>query len=47
MTTSKKNRLEEVTMPYVTEDNLTDVAMERWKGIPAQRLRQSISTDSE
>ena len=21
-------------MPYVTEDNLTDVALERWKDIP-------------
>src|SRR5947209_14880846 len=27
-------------MPYVTEDNLTDVAMERWKDIPDPRLRQ-------
>ena len=38
--TSKKNRLQEITMPYVSEDSLTDVAMERLKGIPAQRLRQ-------
>lgn len=22
-------------MPYVTEDNLTDVALERWKDIPS------------
>ena len=27
-------------MPYVTEDNLSDVAMERWKDIPDPRLRQ-------
>ena len=25
-------------MPYVTEDNLTDVALERWKDIPDSRL---------
>jgi hydroxyquinol 1,2-dioxygenase len=27
-------------MPYVTEDNLTDVVLERWKNIPDPRLRQ-------
>ena len=27
-------------MPYVTEANLTDVALERWKDIPDPRLRQ-------
>jgi hydroxyquinol 1,2-dioxygenase len=26
-------------MPYVTEDNLTDIALERWKDIPDPRLR--------
>ena len=31
-------------MPYVTEDNLTDVAMERRKGIAAQRLRQIMQS---
>ena len=31
MTTSKKMRLEEMTTPYVTEDNLTDVVLEHWK----------------
>jgi hypothetical protein len=31
-------------MPYVSEDSLTDVAMERLKGIPAQRLRQIMQS---
>ena len=31
-------------MPYVTEDNLTDVAMERWKDIPDPRLRQVMQS---
>src|SRR5215467_9765185 len=35
---------EEPAMPYVTEDNLTDVAMERWKDIPDPRLRQIMQS---
>jgi len=31
-------------MPYVTEDNLTDVAMERWKDISDPRLRQIMQS---
>lgn len=31
-------------MPYVTEDNLTDVALERWKDIPDSRLRQIMQS---
>src|SRR5258707_14371603 len=31
-------------MPYVTEDNLTDVAMERWEDIPDPRLRQIMQS---
>ena len=31
-------------MPYVTEDNLTDVALERWKDIPDPRLRRIFPT---
>ena len=31
-------------MPYVTEDNLTDIAMERWKNIPDPRLRQIMTS---
>ncbi|MBV8287223.1 MAG: hydroxyquinol 1,2-dioxygenase, partial [Hyphomicrobiales bacterium] len=31
-------------MPYVTEDNLTDVAMERWNDIPDPRLRQIMQS---
>jgi hydroxyquinol 1,2-dioxygenase len=27
-------------MPYVTEQNLTDVVLERWKAVPDPRLRQ-------
>lgn len=27
-------------MPYVTEENLTELAMERWRNIPDARLRQ-------
>jgi hydroxyquinol 1,2-dioxygenase len=33
-----------MTMPYVTEDNLTDVALERWKDIPDPRLRQIMQS---
>src|SRR5262249_18254425 len=35
---------QEPAMPYVTEDNLTDVAMERWKDIPDPRLRQIMQS---
>jgi len=31
-------------MAYVTEDNLTDVALERWKNIPDPRLRQVMQS---
>src|ERR671936_210175 len=31
-------------MPYVTEDNLTDLAIERWSNIPDPRLRQVMTT---
>jgi hydroxyquinol 1,2-dioxygenase len=31
-------------MPYVTEENLTDVALERWKDIPDPRLRQVMQS---
>ena len=31
-------------MPYVTEANLTDVALERWKDIPDPRLRQVMQS---
>src|ERR1700716_1225207 len=31
-------------MPYVTEDNLTDVALARWKDIPDPRLRQIMQS---
>ena len=31
-------------MPYVTEENLTDVALERWKNIPDPRLRQIMQS---
>jgi hydroxyquinol 1,2-dioxygenase len=31
-------------MPYVTEENLTDVALERWKDIPDARLRQIMQS---
>ena len=27
-------------MPYVTEQNLTDVVLDRWKAVPDPRLRQ-------
>jgi hydroxyquinol 1,2-dioxygenase len=30
-------------MPYVTEENLTDIALERWKNIPDARLRQIMT----
>ena len=33
-----------MTMAYVTEDNLTDVALERWKDIPDPRLRQIMQS---
>jgi hydroxyquinol 1,2-dioxygenase len=41
---SKKNRFQETTMPYVTEQNLTDVALQRWKDIPDPRLRQVMQS---
>ena len=31
-------------MAYVTKDNLTDVALERWKDIPDPRLRQIMQS---
>lgn len=31
-------------MPYVTEQNLTDIALERWKDIPDPRLRQIMQS---
>ena len=31
-------------MAYVTEDNLTDVVLERWKDIPDPRLRQVMQS---
>ena len=31
-------------MPCVTEDNLTDVALEHWKDIPDPRLRQIMES---
>jgi hydroxyquinol 1,2-dioxygenase len=31
-------------MPYVTEENLTDVALERWKDIPDPRLRRIMQS---
>ena len=31
-------------MPYVTEGNLTDVVLERWKDIPNPRLRQIMQS---
>src|SRR5262249_60913334 len=31
-------------MPYVTEANLSDVALERWKDIPDPRLRQVMQS---
>jgi hydroxyquinol 1,2-dioxygenase len=31
-------------MPYVTEENLTDIALERWKDIPDPRLRQIMQS---
>jgi hypothetical protein len=31
-------------MPYVTEDNLTDVVLERWNDIPDPRLRQKMQS---
>jgi hydroxyquinol 1,2-dioxygenase len=31
-------------MPYVTEQNLTDVVLERWKNIPDPRLRQVMGS---
>ena len=31
-------------MPYVTEDNLTDVVLERWKDVPNPRLRQIMQS---
>ncbi len=31
-------------MPYVTEQNLTDVVLERWKAVPDARLRQVMQS---
>jgi hypothetical protein len=31
-------------MPYVTEQNLTDVVLDRWKAIPDPRLRQVMQS---
>lgn len=31
-------------MPYVTESNLTDIALERWKNIPDPRLRKIMAS---
>ena len=31
-------------MPYVTEDTLTDIALERWSDIPDPRLRQVMTS---
>src|ERR1700716_4167801 len=31
-------------MPYVTEQNLTDVGLDRWKNIPDPRLRQVMGS---
>ena len=31
-------------MPYMTEANLTDVALERWKDISDPRLRQIMQS---
>lgn len=31
-------------MPYVTEENLTDIVIERWKNIPEPRLRQIMGS---
>ena len=31
-------------MPYVTEQNLTDVVLERWKAVPDSRLRQVMQS---
>jgi hydroxyquinol 1,2-dioxygenase len=36
--------MQETTMPYVTEENLTDVALARWKDIPDARLRQIMQS---
>ena len=31
-------------MPYVTEQNLTDVVLERWQAVPDKRLRQVMQS---
>lgn len=31
-------------MPYVTEENLTDIVLERWKNIPDPRLREVMAS---
>jgi len=31
-------------MPYVTEMNLTDIVMDRWKNIPDPRLRKIMTS---
>jgi hydroxyquinol 1,2-dioxygenase len=38
------HRYRENAMTYVTEQNLTDIAIERWKQIPDPRLRQVMSS---
>jgi hydroxyquinol 1,2-dioxygenase len=34
----------EDAMAYITEENLTDVAVERWKNTPDPRLRQVMTS---
>ena len=31
-------------MPFVTEQNLTDVVLDRWKAVPDLRLRQVMQS---
>jgi hypothetical protein len=40
----KKNCFQETAIPYVTEDHLTNVVLERWKDIPDPRLRQIMQS---
>src|SRR6266481_5194926 len=46
VTRSRRNKriLRENPMPYVTEQNLTDVVLDRWKNIPDPRLRQVMGS---
>ena len=30
-------------MPFVTEENLTDIVLQRWQNIPDPRLRQKCA----